>query len=102
MLFTFCVCKKKGLDRYFHMYADPDTGLINAEGFRSVLQCLRLCPSEAFVNRVFKDHDTDRKCEVTVIINLFCLVRTFCGFCNYQTSIVHLQTVQTEINTLKP
>lgn len=53
------------------MYADPDTGLINAEGFRSVLQCLRLCPSEAFVNRVFKDHDKDRKCEVTVIINLF-------------------------------
>lgn len=62
------------------MYADPDTGLISAEGFRSVLQCLRLCPSEAFVNRVFKDHDKDRKCEVTVIINLFCLVRTFCGF----------------------
>lgn len=50
---------QEGLDRYFHMYADPDTGLISAEGFRSVLQCLRLCPSEAFVNRVFKDHDKD-------------------------------------------
>lgn len=80
MLFTFCVCKKKGLDRYFHMYADPDTGLINAEGFRSVLQCLRLCPSEAFVNRVFKDHDKDRKCEVTVIINLFLSCSYFLWF----------------------
>nr|XP_022341542.1 uncharacterized protein LOC111135608 [Crassostrea virginica] len=48
-----------GLDRYFHMYADPDTGLVNSEGFRSVLQCLRLCPSEAFVKRVFKEHDKD-------------------------------------------
>lgn len=85
------------------MYADPDTGLINAEGFRSVLQCLRLCPSEAFVNRVFKDHDKDRKCEVTVIINLFFVLFVLSVvFCNYQTSFVHLQTVQTEINTLKP
>ncbi|XP_061178472.1 uncharacterized protein LOC133187131 [Saccostrea echinata] len=41
------------------MYADPDTGLINAEGFRSILQCLRLCPSEAFVKRIFKEHDKD-------------------------------------------
>lgn len=77
------------------MYADPDTGLINAEGFRSVLQCLRLCPSEAFVNRVFKDHDKDRKCEVTVIINLFFVLfvlsvvfcnvtikRHYCAFAN--------------------
>lgn len=62
------------------MYADPDTGLINAEGFRSVLQCLRLCPSEAFVNRVFKDHDKDRKCEVTVIINLFLSCSYFLWF----------------------
>ncbi|XP_056004919.1 uncharacterized protein LOC125660376 isoform X2 [Ostrea edulis] len=50
---------QEGLDRYFYMYADPDTGLLNGDGFRSVLQCLRLCPSEAFVKRVFKEHNKD-------------------------------------------
>lgn len=83
------------------MYADPDTGLINAEGFRSVLQCLRLCPSEPFVKRVFKDHDKDRKCEVTLIKSFFLFILSVV-FSNYQISVVHLQTFQTEINTLKP
>jgi Ca2+-binding EF-hand superfamily protein len=48
-----------GYRQYFDHFAVD--GLLNKDGFRSVLQCLALDPPQCIVDEMFAEHDKDGK-----------------------------------------